>query len=196
MDIAVWGADLFSGPIEVEGRGTFYSEGACNTATVWNIDLRFATGVTMRFVGVPNGGNQYKATNDHWLQEKEWKDRYRRISTHGTAFEGTDGWVHIDREGINLQPQNLIDDNPDTFAVRLTRSPDHVRNFLDSVKSRADTVCPIDESVRSDSLCQVSEIAIRLNRRLVWDPRKESFPGDEEANLRLRARKMRAPWHI
>jgi predicted dehydrogenase len=196
IDIAVWGADLFSGPIEVEGRGTFHCEGACNTATVWNIDLKFASGVTMKFVGVPNGGNQDKPTSDTWPQEAEWKQRYRRISSHGTAFEGTDGWVHIDRGGINLQPENLIDENPDNFKVQLVRSPDHVRNFLDSVKSRADTVCPIDESVRSDSLCHISEIAMRLNRKVVWDPKKEHFIDDEEANLRLRSRKMRSPWHL
>jgi hypothetical protein len=57
-------------------------------------------------------------------------------------------------------------------------------------------VCPIDESVHSDSLCHLSEIALHLNRKLVWDPQKERFPGDEEANLRLLSRKMRAPWHL
>lgn len=196
IDIAAWGADLFKGSIEVEGRGTFYCEGACDTATVWQIDLKFANDVTMKFVGVPNGGNQDKPTNDAWPQQAEWKKRYRRITTHGTAFEGTEGWVHIDRDGINLQKENLIDENPDSFKVHLTRSPDHVRNFLDSVRSRKDTVCPIDESVRSDSLCHISEIAIRLNRKVTWDPQKEKFMDDEEANLRLRPRKMRAPWHL
>lgn len=196
IDIAAWGADLFSGPIEVAGRGTFYCEGACDTATVWNIDLKFASGVTMKFVGVPNGGNEGKPTTDSWPQEGEWRKRYRRITSHGTAFEGSEGWVHVDRDGINLQPENLIDENPDTFKVQLTKSPDHVRNFLDCIKSRAETVCPIDESVRSDSLCHISDIAIRLNRKVVWEPKKEHFLEDEEANLRLRARKMRAPWHL
>jgi predicted dehydrogenase len=196
IDIAAWGADLFDGPIEVEGRGTFYGEGACDTATVWNINLKFASGVTMTFAGVPNGGNQGKSTSDTWPQQKEWQQRYRRITSHGTAFEGTDGWVHIDRDGINLQPENLIDDNVDSFKVRLTRSPDHVRNFLDCIKSRAEAVCGIDESVRSDTLCHIAEIAIRLNRRVVWDPKKEKFIGDEEANLRLGPRKMRLPWHL
>ena len=196
MDIAAWGADLFTGPIEIHGRGTFHCEGACDTATIWNINLKFASGVTMTFVGVPNGGNQYKPTSDTWPQEAEWKQRYRRISTHGTAFEGTDGWVHIDREGINLQPENLIDDNAETYKTRLIKSPDHVRNFLDSIKSREPSVCNIDEAVRSDTLCHLSEIAIRLNRRLIWDPKAGKFIDDDEANLRLRARKFRPPWHL
>ncbi len=196
IDIAVWGADLFSGPIEIEGRGTFYAEGACDTATVWNVHMKFASGVTMTFVGVPNGGNAGQATCDKWPQEAEWKTRYRRITSHGTAFEGTDGWVHIDRDGINLQPENLIDVNEDSLKLQLLRSSHHQKNFLDSVRSRKDTVCPIDESVRSDSLCHISEIALRLNRKLVWDPAKEHFLDDEEANLRLRVRKMRKPWQV
>ena len=196
LDIAVWGADLFTGPIEVEGRGTFHSEGACDTATVWNLDFKFAGGLTMKFVGVPNGGNQGLATCDPWPQQDEWKRRYRRITSHGTAFEGADGWVHVDRDGINLQPENLIDEKPDAFKVQLTRSPDHVRNFLDCVKSRAATVCPIDEAVRSDALCHLGEAAMRLNRKVTWDPKKERFVDDEAANLRLSARQLRAPWRL
>ncbi len=196
LDIAAWGADLFSGPVEVEGRGTFHCQGACDTATVWDIDLRFAGGVTMKYVGVPSGNNRGLATSDTWPEEGEWKQRYRRISSHGTAFEGTDGWVHIDREGINLQPENLIDDNPEQFKVKLARSPDHVHNFIQAVKDRSETISNIDEAVRTDTLCHLSEIAMRVNRKVVWDPHKERFIGDDEANLRLLARKMRAPWHL
>ena len=196
IDIASWGADLFTGPIEVQGRGTFHSEGACDTATVWNIDFKFSDGVTLKFAGVPNGGNQGGATCDTWPQEQEWRKRYRRITSHGTAFEGTEGWIHVDRDGINLQPENLIDQNPDAFEVKLIRSSNHVRDFLDGVRTRKETVCGIDEAVRSDTLCHLAETAIRLNRKVIWDPKKERFVDDEEANLRLRARKMRAPWRL
>jgi predicted dehydrogenase len=197
MDIAVWGGgDLLSGPVEVEGRGTFHAEGACDTATGWNIDMKFGSGVTLRFEGTPNWPNPGAPACDIWTHRQEWSQRYRRIAEHGTAFEGTDGWVHVDRSGINLQPENLIDEDENAFHVQLTRSPDHVRNFLDCVKSRASTVCPIDESVWSDTLCEISDIALRLNRKVVWDPKKERFIGDSEANLRLLPRPMRAPWHF
>jgi predicted dehydrogenase len=197
MDIAVWGGgDLLNGPIEVDGRGTFHAEGICDTATAWNVNMKFGSGVTLRFEGTPNHPNPEAPSCDLWEHEQEWKKRYRRITDHGTAFEGTEGWVHVDRSGINLQPENLIDQNEDAFKVKLLRSPDHTRNFLDCVKSRAETVCPIDESVHSDSLCHLSEIALHFDRKLVWDPQKEHFPGDQEANLRLLSRKMQAPWHL
>ena len=54
----------------------------------------------------------------------------------------------------------------------------------------------MDESVWSDTLCHLSDIAIRLNRKVVWDPKKERFIGDEEANLRLRpAPECARRWH-
>ena len=102
--------------------------------------MKFGSGVTLRFEGAPNHPNPEAPSCDIWEHEQEWKKRYRRITDHGTAFEGTDGWVHVDRTGLNLQPENLIDADESTFKVQLTRSPDHVRNFLDCVKSRAETV--------------------------------------------------------
>jgi predicted dehydrogenase len=197
LDIALWGGgDLLSSPVEIQGRGSFHMEGACDTATVWDIDLRFGSGVTIQYVGVPNGGNASRPTCDAWPQAEEWRQRYRRITSHGTAFEGTDGWVHVDREGIHLQPENLIDQKEEDLPVRLKKSSNHARDFLDSVRSRVDTVCPIDEAVRGDALCHLSDIAIRLNRKVTWDLARERFIGDEEANLRLRARNLRPPWHL
>jgi glucose-fructose oxidoreductase len=197
LDIAAWGGgDLLNGPVEVEGRATFRCDGVCDTAIIWNVGYTFGSGVTMTFVGVPNGGNRGQPTGDPWLNEQEWRQRYRRIATHGTAFEGSDGWVHVDRVGINVHPENLIEEDLDGLSVKLRRSPNHVRNFLDCVRSRADTVCPIDDSVWSDTLCHLADMATRLNRKIVWEPKKERFLNDPEANLRLRCRDMRPPWRL
>jgi glucose-fructose oxidoreductase len=198
IDIAAWGAgNLMSGPFTVEGHGNFrLAEGICDTATIWEVDYRFASGLTMKFVGVPNGGNAGKPTGEPFLHGEEWQHRYRRISDHGTAFEGADGWAHVDRSGINLQPEDLIDRNPDDFKVKLIRSGDHVGDFIGCVKSRAETVCSIDEAVKSDVLCHTADIALRLGRKLTFDLNKERFLHDEEANRRLKARTMRAPWHL
>ena len=196
MDIAVWGGgELLSGPVEVEGRGTFHAEGACDTATAWNVDMKFGSGVTLRFEGTPNWPNEGTPHCDIWAHEAEWKQRYRRISDHGTAFEGTDGWVHVDRSGINLQPDNLIDLKEESFKVQLTKSPDHTRNFLDCVKSRQRPNADIEEGHRSAVMCHLGNISTRLGRSLKWDAAKEQVIGDAVANGML-ARPYRAPWRL
>ncbi|MBN1444410.1 MAG: Gfo/Idh/MocA family oxidoreductase [Planctomycetes bacterium] len=182
IDIGVWGADgLFDGPIEVEGKGEFPKQGVCDTALDWRVKLKFASGVKMNFTGSP--------------MPEEWKQRYPGIQSHGTAFEGSDGWVHVNRSVVNSHPESLVQSKIPADGVHLYESTDHVRNFLDCVKSRKPTVCSIEESVRSESLCQISELAIRLERKLTWDPKRERFTGDEEANRRL-SRSMRAPWSL
>jgi hypothetical protein len=61
---------------------------------------------------------------------------------------------------------------------------DHVRNFLDCVKSRTDPAAPVEIAHRSASLCHLGNIAIKLKAKLKWDPKTERFTGDKsnEAN--------------
>jgi hypothetical protein len=103
--------------------------------------------------------------------------------------------VHVDREQIHFSPESLANENEDSFSVQLPRSSDHVGNFLECIKSRAQAVAPAEEAVRSDTLCHLSDITMRLNRKVVWNPKQELFLDDPEANLRL-ARQMRAPWRL
>jgi predicted dehydrogenase len=192
MDIALWGAgDLVEGKVEVEGKGNFPKEGICDTATTWDINFKFQSGLTMRFVGIPN-----KSPEEKFEQKAEWEQRYRQIGPHGTVFEGSEGWVHVDREHINLEPESLIDLDPEEFKIHLTRSSNHAGNFLDSIRSRKPTVCPIEEGVRSDAFCHLSDIAIRLKRKLIYDIKKEKFVDCKEANQRLAVRAFRQPWTL
>jgi predicted dehydrogenase len=182
MDIAAWGAgDKLDGTVEVEGKGDFPKDGLCDTATNWRVAMRFSSGLTIQFDGTP--------------KREEWTKRYPHSESHGTAFEGTEGWVHVHRGLINSSPEGLVRSEIGPQGIRLDRSEGHVRNFLDCVRSRKKAVSDIDEAVRSETLCQVSEIAIRLGRKVKWDWKTETFPGDEEANRRL-TRPMRAPWAL
>ena len=194
MDIALWGAgDLMDGTVTIEGRGNFRpADGVCDTATIWEVDYQFSSGLTAKFVGVPGNGN----TGETFLHGEEWKQRYRQITSHGTAFEGTEGWAEVHRGGINLQPESLIDLNPDNLKVQLVRSSNQVRNFIDCVKSRAETASPIEAAVKGDALCHIADIAIRIGRKLTFDMKQERFIGDEAANQRLKARPMRKPWKL
>ena len=70
-----------------------------------------------------------------------------------------------------------------------------MKNFLDCVRTRAETISPIDSAVAVDTLCQISAIAVRLQRKLKWNPANERFDGDQTANGML-TRAMRSPWHL
>jgi len=175
IDMANWGNGTDrTGPVEVEGTGEFPRDGLCDCALAWNVDLRFANGVTMNFTD----GNQ---------------------NPLGVRFEGPDGWVFVKEQHlggtVDAEPKSLLRRPAGPDEIRLPVSNNHHQNFLDCVKLRKDPVAPIEVAVRSDTLCHLSDIAMRLCRKLAWDPVKEDFVGDAEAS-RMLSRPMREPWRI
>ncbi len=183
LDIALWGlGDKIPGPFEIEGKGQWPDpNGVCDTAVNWDVTCKFDNGITMNFTG--------------WPTRPEWAKRYGKIESHGTAFEGTDGWVVVDRARIQAQPKELLDIRWGPNDTPLYVSSNHARNLLDCVRSRKDTICPIDVAVQADALCQISDIAIRTGQKLRWDPVKEQFINNDAANRRL-VRAMRSPWQL
>ena len=144
---------------------------------------------------------QYKATRNgadanHLNDFKEWTARYGKIADHGTAFEGTDGWVEVHRGGLQSSPENLATDQLGPNEKPLPKSSGHQRNWIDSIKSRDPAICPIEDTVYADILCHVSDIVTRVGHKLKWDPAKEKFVGDREANKKLALRTMRKPWRL
>jgi len=173
VDIAQWGNGTeLTGPVEIEGTGVFpEDDGLCDNALSWEVTLRYSNGVTVDFTS--DGGR----------------------NAHGIRFEGPEGWVHVARGFIDAQPRSLLGVAIQPNETRLPVSDHHQGNFLDGVRTRRRTISPIDVAVRSDTVCHLSHIAMRLGRRLRWDPEREEFPGDAGAN-RMLARAMRAPWHL
>jgi len=111
----------------------------------------------------------------------------------GVRYEGTEGWVQVDDSGhIEVHPESL------RSAWRLGKGypvDNHVRNFLDCVKSRQQPVSTAGAAHHSITACHVANICRRLGRPLKWDPDKEVFIGDEEAN-RFVSRAYRQPWRL
>ncbi len=181
VDIAQWAADAdHTGPISVEGQGVVPEDGLFDTITSWESEQTYASGVKLLHM-------------DHGTARK----RFPQLRGHamGMLFIGSEGWVHVKRGYINAQPESLLKTVIGPDEIRLPRSNDHRRNFLDCVRSRRQTVSPIETAVRSEAVAQQADIAIRLGRRLEWDPVREEFPGDPEANKKL-SRPMRSPWHL
>jgi hypothetical protein len=103
--------------------------------------------------------------------------------------------VHVSRSGIWAEPQSLLTSVIGRDEIHLIESKGHQRNFLDAVKTREKTICPIDFAVRTDTICHLTDICTRLGRKLRWDPEKEDFVDDPQASRMLR-RAMRSPWHL
>ena len=191
LDIAYWGHPaLLDDRLEIEGRGIFPNQGACNTSIAWDVRFRAADGVTMNYRGTRNGYDQVNPMNDL----TSWEKKYGRIVDHGTAFEGTEGWVLVDRTQIRTSPERLVETKPG--GVQLPRSSNHVRNFLESIRSRKPTISPVEEAVQADILCHLSDIATRVDRPLTWNPDKESFVKDGPADRLLELRPRRSPWKL
>lgn len=191
LDIAYWGHPaMMRGTLTIEGKGVIPTEGACNTAVAWDVRFTCADGVRMVYRGVRNGYEPVTPMNDL----RPWEQQFGRAIDHGTAFEGSDGWVLVDRGAIRTSPERLIEEKFGPNDTRLTNSSNHVRNFLDSVRSRKPAICPIEDSVYADILCHLSDIAVRVDRKLSWDAARERFIDDVEANKRLEMKPARAGW--
>ncbi len=118
----------------------------------------------------------------------------------GVRYEGTEGWVAIADGYSRCEVSNpawmadfkkLVED----YQARTQRPMSHVRNFFDCIKSRQQTVANPVMMHRSMSTVHVANICMWLKRDMKFDPVKEEFVNDEEAN-RFRSRAMREPWII
>ena len=145
LDIMVWGSDAdLAGPMTVEGTGVIPAKGLYDTVYNWDMKIQMADGVKMTFK--PGGDS--------------------------TKFIGPDGWVRIWRGGIDAEPKSLLTSKIGPDDVHLIDSPRHYQNFIDAVKSRKQPVSPLADAVRSDTISQLCDIAVRLKRKITWDPKK------------------------
>jgi hypothetical protein len=186
VDIAQWGNNTDdTGPLEIEGTGVIPKDGLCDTAVTWRVEHLYANGVKMIHM-------------DSRHTEKEFPQFVTPVLENrgcGILFLGSDGWVIVSRGGIDARPKSLLKTTFSANEPRLPVSNNHKRNFLDCLKTRQKTICPIETAVRSDTICHLDDIAIRLGRKLHWDPKAEQFTGDDEAN-RLLTRPLRSPWRL
>ena len=174
LDILVWGFDThLAGKWEVEGTGFIDRAGRNDAVCNWRVRIQFGNGVRLTFRPQADG------------------DRFRDY----TRFVGTRGWVGISRDGLDAEPASLLKEQIQPGMIRLPESRSVGKNFIDAVRSRRDPVSNIDDAVRSDIISHVSDIAIRLGRKVVWDSAAERFVGDDEAT-RMTSRAAREPWGL
>lgn len=183
-DIAQWanGSER-SGPVEIEGKSLVEMiPGGFTTAAQFEVEYKYANGV------------QLTATSE--------------AGYNGVRFEGTDGWIYVTRGDLQASKEELIQEPLPANALKLYRtkgdvlpsgevswhkSDNHVRNFFDCVRSREQAICEPEIGHRSASVCHLGVISMRLGRKLKWNPTREQFVDDKEADQWI-AREQRKPW--
>jgi len=113
----------------------------------------------------------------------------------GVTFVGTDGKVCADRGRLKTEPASLAEVKVDDLPIKLYKSNNHYKDFIDCVKSRQKPVCDVEIGARTATVCHLGNLAYWNKRPLKWDPAKEKFIADKEANQWL-DREKRGNWKV
>ncbi len=113
----------------------------------------------------------------------------------GTIFIGTEGKIMVNRGKFKAEPESIAEDPIPDNGVHLYKSNNHLQDFLNCVRSRKRPICDVEVGARSATVCHLGNLAYWNHRRLQWDPAKEQFIDDPEANYWI-DRKKRGPWRV
>jgi predicted dehydrogenase len=186
LDSAHWAMDTeHTGPVEVWGTAEFPAKGLWDVHGSFRTEALYANGVHMFVSGAfPNG----------------------------LKFIGSEGWIFVSRgnetvtasdPGERLKDAKALAASDPTILtstigpgeVHLYQSTDHHGNWLACVRSRQQPIAPVEVGHRACSACLIHHMAMRAQRKLHWDPVKERFKNDDEANTWL-ARPQRPPYVV
>jgi predicted dehydrogenase len=184
LDIMQWGLDTDNtAPVYYEGGGTIPKFGLYRTVDTWDITCYYANGIPVRF-----------------FSERGCRDvimRYRkRYSGHGTTFFGADGWISVDRGGIEASKESLLTAKLGTNDKSLYASADHQHNFIDCIRSRKPAISPLEAAVRSDTITHMTNIVVRTGRPVEYDPVEEQILNGDSGTATLWNRPMRKKWAV
>jgi predicted dehydrogenase len=177
IDSAHWGMGMeTSGPVEI-----------------WSEKAEFATGGLWDVHGIFKTHALY-ANGVRMIVSNEFQN--------GIKFEGTNGWIFVSRGDYQVTSSDpakpgerakridasdpkiltsVIADNEYKFTV----SKEHHGNWLEAIRDNKPTIAPVEEAHRACSACLLHHIAMKLNRKIYWDPKTENFKNDAEANKML-----------
>jgi predicted dehydrogenase len=181
-DIVLWAIDPpEGGPVSIEGKQLVEMiPGGFTAASEYEVRYIYANGVVHECRSTV-GSEWHGGVKDPNKQQ------------HGIKFIGSKGWIWVTRGVIKASDRQLLMEKLPADAKRVYESHDHMGNFVEGVKSRKPTICPAEVGHRSASMCHLGVTSIRLGRKLQWDPQKEEYVGDPEANTYV-SRPMRKPF--
>ena len=146
-------------PIEIEGRARYY-EDIRDVPYSWTVEQKYANGATVIHMDLVTA-----------------KKRAKQFELGGMAslVTGSKGWIWVSRQGVRTEPESLAQTVIGPNEKRVLFSDDHKQNFLDAIRKRAQPISPITAAVHAETMCQQSDIAMQLQRKLRWDPKAEAI---------------------
>lgn len=131
----------------------------------------------------------YKYENGITMTHEKWE------WNNAIHFVGTEGEIKVQRKKIETTPNSLKDKVIGETEKHVYKSENHYKDFLNAMRNRSKPICDVEIGHRTASVCNIGNIAYRLNRSLKWNPKKEIFIDDKEANALL-GRNMNKEWGI
>jgi hypothetical protein len=110
-------------------------------------------------------------------------------------FFGSEGEVYVQRGLLRTTPESLKDKVFSPSEYKIYVSENHYQDFINAIKTRKPPICDVEVGHRTATVCNIGNIAYQLGRTLEWDPEKEKFKKDREANKLLK-RKMKKEWRV
>ncbi len=181
-DIAYWAIGLLA-PREVASRVLAQPiPGGYDTFSEYEVNYTYENGVRLSIA----------TTRDDSIYGAKINADGQR---NGIRFEGSNGWIWVNRDQIKASDPDLLKAPLPEHAVRLHVSSNHMENFFDCVRSRKAPICDVETGHRSATMCHLGAISMRTGRPLTWDAKQEEFVGEfaRGANAHV-AREMRAPY--
>jgi len=161
-----------TGPVSYEGTATWKPDAFSETPVTAECCCTYADGVKI----VLRSSGTFEA-------------RYIR-------FVGSEGWIQVDDQtnAVTAEPKSILRTR-DVSTPGWAQTGDHVRNWLDCIRSRKQPICHAESAHRANTICHAVNIGLRLGRSLKWDPQAERFLDDAQADAML-VRAARSPWSV
>lgn len=184
FDSAAWGMDTeLTGPRYIEAVAEFPRAGFWNVHGDFMVKAEYDNGIVMLTSGGYPNGIRYEGT-EGWI----WVSRGSYVASSSDPVAQGNNAKALDASDPKILSSVIGEDE-----IRLTRSTEHHGNWLDAIQGKNELLSPVEIGHRACSVCLVSHIAMKLGRKLTWDPTKEEFVNDPEANSHL-SRPQRRPW--
>jgi len=187
LDIMVWILkQKVNGQYSCEGTGQFWAPGGLyNNILSWDLNLIYQNGLKVHFMSQDIASNTI-------LKDRTIKE------SNGTTFFGTKGFISLSRSSVESNIPELhqrLNSVPKQANGRVKGENNTMgRRFISVVRGKEPELCPLDEAIISDTISHMGDIAIRMGRKINWDPIKGEVSGDMVAN-KLYVREMRMPYN-